>query len=36
MAAIRERSGCDEVKFRVASEGGRVRLKAKPVRNERL
>lgn len=36
MAAIRERSGCDEVKFRVASEGGRVRLKARPVRNERL
>lgn len=32
MAAIRERSGCDEVKFRVASEDGQLKLKAKPVR----
>lgn len=36
MAAIRERSGCDEVKFRVASEGGQLKLKAKPVRHTRL
>ena len=36
MAAIRERSGCDEVKFRVATEGGEVKLKAKPVRHARL
>ena len=36
MAAIRERSGCDEVKFRVATEGGKVKLKAKPVRQVRL
>ncbi len=36
MAAIRERSGCTEVKFRVATEGGAVKLKAKPVRYARL
>ena len=36
MAAIRERSGCDEVSFRVASEGGQLKLKAKPVRHTRL
>ena len=36
MAAIRERTGCDEVKFRVATEGGEVKLKAKPVRQTRL
>ena len=35
MAAIRERSGCDEVSFRIASEGGTVKLKAKPVRYAR-
>ena len=36
MAAIRERSGCDEVKFRVANENGELKLKAKPVRHPRL
>lgn len=36
MAAIRERSGCDEVKFRIATEGGEMKLKAKPVRHARL
>ena len=36
MAAIRERSGCDEVKFRIASEDGQLKLKAKPVRYTRL
>lgn len=36
MAAIRERSGCDEVKFRVATEDGELKLKAKPVRHVRL
>lgn len=36
MTAIRERSGCNEVSFRVASEGGKVKLKAKPVRHVRL
>jgi hypothetical protein len=36
MASIRERSGCDEVKFRVATEGGQLKLKAKPVRHARL
>jgi hypothetical protein len=36
MAAIRERSGCDEVKFRVATEDGELKLKAKPVRHTRL
>ena len=36
MAAIRERAGCDEVSFRVATEGGAVKLKAKPVRHARL
>ena len=29
---IRQRSGCNEVKFRLASEDGAVKLKAKPVR----
>jgi hypothetical protein len=33
MATIRERSGCDEVKFRIATENGEVKLKAKPVRH---
>ncbi len=36
VAKIRERSGCSEVKFRVANEGGKVKLKAKPVRAVRL
>ena len=36
MAAIRERSGCDEVKFRIATEDGRLKLKARPVRHTRL
>ena len=36
MTAIRERSGCDEVSFRVANEGGALKLKAKPVRHMRL
>ena len=36
MAAIRERSGCDEVSFRVAKESGALKLKAKPVRHMRL
>jgi hypothetical protein len=36
MNVIRERSGCDEVKFRVATEDGAVKLKAKPVRHARL
>ncbi|MFQ5350355.1 MAG: MXAN_5187 C-terminal domain-containing protein [Thermoanaerobaculia bacterium] len=36
MAAIRERSGCDEVSFRVANENGKVKLKAKPIRHLRL
>jgi hypothetical protein len=36
MAGIRERSGCDEVKFRIATEDGEVKLKAKPVRHTRL
>ena len=36
MAAIRERSGCDEVSFRVAKEKGALKLKAKPVRHVRL
>jgi hypothetical protein len=35
MATIRERSGCREVSFRVATEGGEVKLKAKPVRHAR-
>ena len=36
MEAIRERSGCSEVKFRVATESGELKLKAKPVRRLRL
>ncbi len=36
MAVIRERSGCDEVTFRVATEDGEVKLKAKPIRPTRL
>ena len=36
MSAIRERSGCDEVSFRVAQEDGALKLKAKPVRHVRL
>ena len=36
MATIRERSGCDEVSFRIANEEGRLKLKAKPVRHARL
>ena len=36
MAEIRERSGCAEVKFRVATEGGKMKLKAKPVRRQSL
>jgi hypothetical protein len=36
MAAIRQRSGCAEVKFRVATEDGTLKLKAKPVRHMRL
>jgi hypothetical protein len=36
MAEIRDRTGCTEVKFRVASEGGKLKLKAKPVRQVRL
>ncbi len=36
MEEIRERSGCAEVKFRVATEGGKLKLKAKPVRRARL
>ncbi len=33
---IRQRSGCDEVTFRLATEDGAVKLKAKPVRQARL
>ncbi len=36
VAKIRERSGCSEVKFRVTNEGGKVKLKAKPVQAVRL
>ncbi len=36
MAVIRERSGCDEVKFRIATEDGETKLKAKPVRHARM
>ena len=36
MATIRERSGCEEVSFRIATEGGELKLKAKPVRHVRL
>ena len=36
MATIRERSGCHEVKFRVANEDGKLKLKAKPVQRLRL
>ena len=36
MAAIRERSGCDEVSFRIATDGGELKLKAKPIRLVRL
>lgn len=36
MAAIKERSGCEEVSFRVTNEGGRLKLKAKPIRHARL
>jgi hypothetical protein len=32
---IRRRSGCDEVSFRLATEDGAVKLKAKPVRHTR-
>ncbi|MEM8961226.1 MAG: MXAN_5187 C-terminal domain-containing protein [Acidobacteriota bacterium] len=30
--AIRSKTGCDEIQFRVASEGGKLKLKAKPIR----
>lgn len=30
-AAIREKTGCDEVQFRVAEEDGKLKLKARPV-----
>jgi len=36
MAVLRERSGCDEVKLRVVTEGGEVKLKAKPIRRAHL
>jgi hypothetical protein len=29
--AIRARTGCSGVRFRLASEGGRIKLKAKPI-----
>ncbi len=31
VAAIREKTGCDEVQFRLASEDGKLKLKARPV-----
>lgn len=31
VAAIREKTGCDEVQFRLASEDGKMKLKARPV-----
>ena len=31
VAQIRSKTGCSHVRFRIASEGGRVKLKAKPV-----
>lgn len=31
-AAIREQTGCDRIQFRVAVEGGKMKLKAKPIR----
>ena len=36
METIRERSGCEEVSFRIATEGGGLKLKAKPIRLARL
>ncbi len=36
LTEIRQRSGCAEVKFRVATEGGKLKLKAKPVGRMRL
>jgi hypothetical protein len=33
-AAIRERTGCDEVQFRLASEDGKLKLKARPARGQ--
>jgi hypothetical protein len=32
VSRIREKTGCDEVQFRVVSEAGKLKLKAKPVR----
>ena len=31
--AIRSKTGCAEIQFRVASEGGKLKLKAKPIRD---
>jgi hypothetical protein len=31
-AAIRQKTGCDEIQFRIATDGGKMKLKAKPIR----
>jgi hypothetical protein len=31
VAALREKTGCDEVQFRLAEEEGKLKLKARPV-----
>jgi hypothetical protein len=31
VAALREKTGCREVQFRLATEDGKVKLKARPV-----
>ena len=35
LTTLRERNDCDEIKFRIATEDGEVKLKAKPVRRAR-
>ncbi len=32
VAAIREKTGCEQVLFRIAEEGGKLKLRAKPIR----
>jgi hypothetical protein len=31
VSAIREKTGCSEVQFRLAAEDGKIKLKARPV-----